>query len=298
MDRIDAMTIFTAVVDEGSLAAAARRLRRSPANVTRAIAFLEARLGTRLLHRTTRAIRLSEAGERYLATCRRVLAELAEADSVAAGEREALRGMLTVTAPAFFGRLHVRPVVDEFLDAHRHVQVRLLLLDRVVDLIDEGVDIAIRIGRLPDSSLIAVKAGEVRRVTCASPNYLVRRSRPERPADLATHDCISFSETAVGNVWGFDAGPGGGRAQQIRVRPRLTVNSAEAAVASAVRGGGVTSVLSYQAERELAEGSLVPLLEPFAPPPLPISVVYPAARFSVPKARAFIDLIVPRLKAR
>lgn len=291
MDRLDAMAAFVAAVDEGSLAAASRRLGRSPAAVTRAVALLERRTGTRLLHRTTRIVRLTEAGERYATTCRRILAELAEAELQAAGERQAPRGLLTVTAPALFGFLHVRPLVDALLQAYPEIQVRLLLLDRVVNLIEEGMDLAVRIGKLPDSSLVAVTVGALRRVVCASPAYLARKGTPHAPADLASHDCIGFTQESPGETaWRFTTG-------SVRVRPRLVTNSAEAAVASAGEGNGITRVLTYQIERELAAGRLVLLLQGFEPPPSPVHLVYPEARLSVAKARAFVDLVVPRLRA-
>ncbi len=297
MDRLEAMEVFVAAVDEGSLAAAGRRLGRSPAAVTRAVALLERRTGTRLLHRTTRALRLTEAGERYVATCRRLLADLAEAELLAAGERQAPRGLLTVTAPSLFGFLHVRPLVDDFLASYPEVQVRLLLLDRVVNLIDEGLDLAVRIGPLPDSSLIAVAVGSLRRVVCASPDYLARHKAPQTPADLAAHDCIAFTQQSPGETsWSF--GGGATPARHVRVRPRLITNSAEAAVASASAGHGITRVLSYQIERELGAGQLKLLLQDFEPPPPQVHLIYPEARLSVAKARAFVDLVVPRLRAR
>jgi DNA-binding transcriptional LysR family regulator len=297
MDRIDAMTAFAATADAGSLAAAARRLGRSAASVTRAIAMLEGRIGTRLLHRSTRVVRLTEAGERYLATCRRVLAELEEADAVASGALAMPRGLLTVTAPALFGRLHVRPVVDAALAAHPELRVHFQLLDRVVDLLDEGIDIAIRIGHLPDSSLMAVKVGEVRRVVCASPAYLARKARPDVPADLAAHDCVAFSQITPNEMWSFASGGDSAAPRHVRVKPRLVVNGAEAAIGSAAEGRGVTRVLSYQVERELTEGRLVRILEAFEPPPLPVHVVYPEARLSAAKTRAFVELAVPHLRA-
>lgn len=296
MDRIDAMTAFVATVDEGSLAGAARRLGRSPAAVTRALALLERRTGTRLLYRTTRVVRLTEAGERFIATCRRVLMDLEEAELLAAGERTAPRGLLTVTAPLLFGHLYVRPLVDAFLDTYPAVQVRFLLLDRVVNPIDEGMDVAIRIGHLPDSGLIAVKTGEVRRVACASPDYLSRRAPIREPVDLTAHDCVAFSQITETDVWTFASGSKGRSLKQVRVRPRLTVNGAEAAIASAIEGRGVTCVLSYQVERQLREGSLALVLERFEPPPMPVNVIYPEARLSAAKARAFVDLVVPKLK--
>ena len=296
MDRIDAMTAFVATVDEGTLAGASRRLGRSPAAVTRAVAALERRTGTRLLYRTTRAVRLTEAGERYIASCRRILVDLQEAELLAAGERSAPRGMLTVTAPLLFGRLYVRGLLDSYLDAYPLVQARLLLLDRVVNLIDEGMDAAVRIGHLPDSGLIAVKTGEVRLVVCASPAYLRQRSAPREPADLVSHDCISFSAATQPDAWSFASSPASRSLKAVRVRPRLTVTEAEAAVSSAVAGHGLTRVLSYQAERELHRGRLKLVLERFEPPPLPVHVIYPEARLSAAKTRAFVDFVVPRLR--
>lgn len=297
MDRFDAMTCFVRTMEEGSLARAARRLGRSPAAVTRAVAQLETHLGTRLLHRSTRALRLTEAGERYLAACRAILAELAEADLLAAGERTAPRGVLSVTAPAVFGRLHVAPVLEELLDAHDALAVRLLLLDRVASLVDEGLDAAVRIGPLPDSSLMAVKVGAVRRVVCASPSYLAAHGVPASPQDLAGHAVISFSQITESDGWTFAAGPSGGR-RTVQVAPRLRVNGAEAAIAAAVRGRGVTRVLSYQVEEDLAAGRLVLLLEGHEGPALPVHVVYPSARLQAARLRAFVDFAVPRLRAR
>lgn len=291
------MAAFVAAVDEGSLAGAARRLGRSPAAVTRAVALLERRTGTRLLYRTTRVVRLTDAGERYIATCRHVLSELEEAELLAAGERSAPRGILAVTAPAFFGRLYVRPLVDAFLRTYPAVQVRLLFLDRVVNLIDEGMDVAIRIGHLPDSGLIAVKIGEVRRVACASPAYLSRRKAIREPADLAVHDCIAVGQITETEKWSFASDTQGGLLKPVRVRSRLAVNSPESAIASAVEGSGVICVYSYQVERELQQGSLALLLERFEPPPMPVHVIYAEARLAAAKARAFVDLVVPKLKA-
>ncbi|MFG1300739.1 LysR family transcriptional regulator [Xanthobacter sp. V3C-3] len=298
MDRFDAMTAFVRAMEEGSLARAARRLGRSPAAVTRAVAQLETHLGTRLLHRSTRALRLTEAGERYLASCRAILAELAEADLLAAGERTAPRGVLSVTAPAVFGRLHVAPVMEDLLDVHPDLAVRLLLLDRVASLVDEGLDAAVRIGPLPDSSLVAVRVGAVRRVVCASPAYLAARGRPATPAELAGHGVISFSQITETDGWAFAAGPSGGARRTVQVAPRFRVNGAEAAIAAAVRGRGITRVLSYQVEEDLAAGRLVLLLEAYEGAPLPVHVVYPAARLPVARLRAFVDVAVPRLRAR
>jgi DNA-binding transcriptional LysR family regulator len=294
VDRIDAMLAFVAAVDAGSLSSAARRLGRSPASITRAVALLEQRTGAELLRRTTRTIKLTEAGRRYLEACRRILVEIDEAEQVAGRERATPRGLLAVTAPVSFGRLHVRPLVDAFLDAHAEVRARLLLLDRVVSLIDEGLDVAIRIGHMPDSSLVAVKVGEVRRVVCASPEYLARHKRPRAPSDLSRHECISFSGLAPTETWAF--GSRRGRARQVRIRPRLSVNTADAAIGSALDSRGVTRVLSYQIAAELRERRLVELLAGCAPSPVPVHVVYAAASGHDPKVRAFVDLAVAKLR--
>ena len=296
LDRIEAMVAFVAVADAGGFSVAARKLGRSAASMTRAVAFLEERTGSEFLRRTTRSMRVTEAGERYLVACRRILSELAQADEVAAVSQAAPRGVLAVTAPVTFGRLHVRPLVAAFLDANADVQVRILLLDRVVSLIDEGIDVAVRIGHMPDSSLIAARVGDVRRVVCASRDYIARVRRPREPSDLAKHTCIAFSQTTPTDTWTFSGGAEGARPRVVKVHPRITVNSADAAIAFAVEGGGVTSVLSYQVERELREGALVRLLPTFEPEPIPVYVVYPAASASSAKVRAFTSVAIPGLK--
>ncbi len=297
MDRIDAMIAFVATADAGGFSAAARKLGRSPASITRAVAFLEERTGAELMRRTTRVVKLTEAGERYLASCRRILAELADAEAADSGERATPRGVLTVTAPAMFGRMHVRPIVDAFLEAQRDVQVRLLLLDRVVSLIDEGVDVAIRIAHLPDSALRAVKVGDVRSVVCASPSYLAGKPKIKSPVDLAAHECVSFSQLSASDHWTFGGGSGK-PTTRVKVHPRLTVNSADAAIASARAGARRSRGRSpYQVADELREGALVVLLAKFEPRPLPVHVVYPAANAETAKVRAFLDLVVPTLRA-
>jgi DNA-binding transcriptional LysR family regulator len=296
MDRIDAMRVFVTALDEGSLAAAGRKLGHSAAAVTRAIGFLERHVGTELLHRSTRAIRLSEAGERYAAACRRVLAELEEADLLAAGESAAPRGLLTITGPLSSGARVLRPIVDEFLDAHPDVRARLHLLDRKVSLIDEGIDVAMRIAHLPDSSLIAVRVGEVRRVVVAAPGYLAGRPAITTPADLAGHQCIAMTVFGPDN-WSFPHAKPGSSAEVIDIVPRLVVNTVESAVASAVEGHGLTRVFSYQVADELRDGRLVlALIDPPAAA-LPVHMLTPDGRLSVPKVRAFVDFAVPRLKA-
>lgn len=297
MDRLDAMKVFVTALDEGSLAAAGRRLRHSPAAVTRALAALETYVGTKLLHRTTRAIKLTEAGERYLETCRRVLSELDEAGVQAAGERSAPHGLLTLTAPLAAGARLFRPVVDGFLRTQPAVQARLLLLDRTVNLVDEGVDVALRIGHLPHSSLIAVRVGEVRRMICASPAYLKPKARITSPADLAQHEIITLGDTAQSSTWTFPASRGSKRISKVKLTPRLFINTVEGAIGSATEGYGITRALSYQVEREIRAGQLVPLLEDYEPPALPVHLIVPAGRTSVAKVRAFMDFAVPRLRA-
>ncbi|MFI5012854.1 MAG: LysR family transcriptional regulator [Hyphomicrobiales bacterium] len=296
MDHLEAMRIFASVVDEGSFAAAARRLRRSPPAVTRAVAFLEQRLGVRLLQRSTRAMRLTQPGERYLSACRNVLAELDSAERSAGREQIELRGTVAITSPATFGRLHVRPALEGFLDAHPGVALRLLLLDRIVNLVEEGFDAAIRIGHLPDSSLSSVKLGQVRRVLCASPSYLAHHPAPKRPVDLAGHDCVVFSQSATDQAWRFSESSGL-RQRLVRLRPRLNVNDAAAAVASAVEGHGLTRLMSYQAEAELRAGRLIRVLSAFEPSPLPVHLLTPPQRPATARMRALIDYAVPIFRA-
>ncbi|MCY1083387.1 LysR family transcriptional regulator [Archangium lansingense] len=296
MDRIDAMRVFVTAVDEGSLAGAGRRLGRSPAAVTRAIAFLEEHVGTQLLHRTTRSIRLSDAGQRYVAACRRVLTELEEADMLAAGEHAAPRGMLTITAPVVSGRQILRPILDAFLDSQPSVKGRLLLLDRSLSLVDERVDVALRIGNLPDSNLVAVRVGEVRKVVCASPAYLAGRPPIVEPGDLASHQCVSLLQFGE-DSWSFPPAAGTAAPRSVHISPRLVVNGADSIIASAVEGHGVTRVMSYQVAELVRAGKLTLLLEDAEPPPTPVQLITPEGRLSLPKVRAFVDFAVPRLKA-
>jgi len=295
MDRIDTMKVFVSAVDEGSLAGAARRLRRSPAAVSRAIAFLEAHVGAELLHRTTRSLKLSETGERYVAACRRVLTELEEADLLAGGERAAPRGTLTLTAPVITGEDVVRPVLDAFMDEYPAVSVRLLLLDRPVNLIDEGIDVALRIAHLPDSSFVATRLGDVRRVVAASPSYLRQHPVIGEPADLPKHRIIAMTHFGL-DSWSFPPLKGSSVPRTVQFAPRLVVNTVRAAVASAAEGHGVTRLFSYHIAEEIRDGRLQILLAADEHPPLPVHLLAPQGRFSVPKVRAFVDFAVPRLK--
>jgi DNA-binding transcriptional LysR family regulator len=295
VDRIDAMKVFVSAVDEGSLAGAGRRLGRSPAAVSRAIAFLEAHVGAELLHRTTRALKLSEAGERYVAACRRVLVDLEEADIAAGGERAAPRGVLTLTAPIITGEDLIRPVVDAFMNEYPAVSVRLQLTDRQENLIDEGIDVALRIAQLSDSSFVAIRLGEVRRVVAAAPAYLTRHPVINEPADLAKHQIVSMTHFGQ-NSWSFPPLKNSSVPRTVQFTPRLIVNSIRAAVASAVEGNGVTRLFSYHIAEEISDGRLKILLDKDEHPPLPVHLLAPQGRFSVPKVRAFVDFAVPRFK--
>ena len=295
MDRIDAMKVFVAAVDEGSLAGAGRRLRKSPAAVSRAIAFLEHHVGAELLHRTTRSLKLSEAGERYAAACRRVLIDLEEADIAAAGERSAPRGTLTVTAPVVAGEDVLRPVLDAFMNEYPMVSVRLFLFDRQVNLIDEGIDVALRIAHLEDSTFVAIRLGEVRRVIAASPAYLAQHPIINEPADLAKHRIIAMTHFGI-DSWSFPPLQGSAVPRAVQFVPRMIVNTVHAAVASAADGHGVTRLFSYHIADEIRDGRLQILLGGHEHPPLPAHLLAPQGRFSVPKVRAFADFAVPRLK--
>ncbi len=295
MDRIEAMKVFVAALDEGSLAGAGRKLGRSPAAISRALAFLEDHVGAELLHRTTRTLRLSEAGERYAEACRRVLAELEEADLVVQGEKSAPRGTLTLTAPVAAGEEILRPILDAFLDAVPTISVKLYFLDRPINLIEEGIDVALRIGHLPESSLVAVKVGEVRRVVTACPEYLASHPPITAPADLMHHEIISM--THFGNdSWSFPPLKGSSIPQVVQFKPRLTVNSVRAAVASAAAGHGVTRLFSYHVASQIRDGTLEVILKNAEHGPLPVHLLTPYGRLSVPKVRTFFDFAVPRLR--
>ena len=296
MDRIDAMRVFVAVAEAGGFAPAARSLRLSPPAVTRAVAALEHRVGARLLHRTTRIVRLTEAGTRYLADARRILAELEEAEATAAGAHAEPRGQIAVTAPLLFGKMHVAPVVLGFLERFPEVSARTLFVDRVVDLMDEGLDVAVRIAVLPDSTLTAVRVGEVRRVVCAAPDYLARRGPPVTPRDLEGLDCIGFQSGVAPAPWVFPARTGEGT-ETVRPPMRMLVNNADVAVAAALAGHGITRVLSYQVADEVRAGRLAIVLADREPPPVPVQLVHLEGRRAAARVRAFVDFAAERLRA-
>jgi DNA-binding transcriptional LysR family regulator len=288
-DRFEAMRAFLAVSDASGFAAAARRLDVSPSVITRLVAGLEERLGVRLLHRTTRTVRLTEAGERFLARARRILQELEEAEMAALDERAQPRGRLVVSAPLLFGRMHVAPVISALLDAHPLVSVDLQLSDRFSSLIDEGVDVAVRIGKLPDSGLVARRLGQTRRLLVASPRYLERAAVPlNTPADLRSHRLIAFRSITSERSWTFRAPDGS--AIDVDVEAYFATNSGQAAIDRALADGGITAALSYQVAAHLRSGALQTVLQAFAPEPVPIQAVFPTSRLLSSKVRGFLDL--------
>jgi len=293
LDRIQEMTVFVAVTDERSFAAAARRLKVSAATITRAVAELERRLGSLLIVRNTRQLRLTEAGERFAADARRLLQELQEAEESAAGIHASPKGLLVVTAPQVFGDLHVLPAMTAYLDANPEVQIRALLVDRVVSLLEEGVDVAVRIGHLPDSSLTAVPVGSVRRVVCASPAYLAAHGVPRHPDELATRATVSAYAAQQAGSWHFRAD---GQTRAFPVHSRLTVTSFRAAIHAATAGAGLTQVASYQVAASIARGELELVLEDFEVAPLPVHVLYAEGRRGSTKVRSFVDFCVARLR--
>lgn len=291
MDRLDELTVLVAVLEAGSLAAASRRLRRSPPSVTRALAALEDRVGARLVERTTRRLTATEAGRTLAGQARAVLAGYA--DAVRDANEATLRGTVRVTAPVVFGRRHVLPLAIAFMDAHPAVAVDLVLADRNLDLIEEGLDAAVRIGALADSGLVARRVGEVRRVLVASPDYLAARGTPGTLNDLARHDAIFTSGRPVPVEWRFKEGA---RGRVVRLAPRLLVNEVEAALVGARMGRGIAMALSYQVADDLAAGVLVRLLPWHEPPPLPVQLVVPGGRHMAPRVRAFLDHAAQHLR--
>jgi DNA-binding transcriptional LysR family regulator len=293
MDRLHTMNVYVAVAEEQGFASAARRLGMSPPAVTRAIATLEQRLGVRLLQRTTRHVRTTEAGQRYLEDARRVLAEVDAVDEAVSGTNAEPRGHLGITAPVMFGRMFVMPGIVEYLEHFPDTEISALFLDRDVNLLEEGIDVAVRIGELPDSSMRALRVGSVRQVVCASPEYLRRRGRPSDPEALAGHSVIISSAVSEVPSWRFNTAQG---LRTQRLKPRLVVNTNDAAVEAAVQGFGVTRLLSYQVAPQLAEASLEIILEAFEPKPRPIHIVHREGRFASTTARSFIDFIAERLR--
>jgi DNA-binding transcriptional LysR family regulator len=285
MDRIDAMAAFVAVADLQGFAPAARKLGLSPSNVTRLIAALEDRLGARLLQRTTRSVTLTDVGARYLERARRILADVEEAEISAQAERTQPSGRLVVSAPIGFGRIHVSPVMSAYLQRYPDVIGELRLSDRMINLVEDGVDLAVRIGHLADSGLVARSVGDMRRIVVASPDYLKRRGEPNNPAAVLSHDAIQFGTSD----WDFVED---GREVRVPCTPRFITNSADAAILHAEQGGGLTRVLAYQAAGAIEAGRLRIVLAKFEQAPLPIHIVYPTSRLLSAKVRTFVDLVV------
>lgn len=293
MDRIDAMRVFVTVAEQQGFAAAARLMSLSAPAATRAVAAIEQRIGARLLERTTRQVRLTDAGRRYLADAKRILAEIDEADAAAAGSHAAPRGTLAVTASVMFGRMYVAPVLTEFLARHPQVNARLFLADRVVDLIEEGLDVAVRIAHLQDSALSALRVGTVRRVVVASPDYLVRHGTPREPAALKDHRTIGFAPAAAQLPWQFVKD---GRTLTVDPPSQLVANAAEVAISAALAGGGLARVLSYMVARDVREGRLKIVLAGYEQPAVPINLVHLAGRRANARVRAFLDFAAERLR--
>jgi len=289
------MTVLLAAVDQGSLSAASRQLGIPLATVSRRVSELEEHLGIRLLLRGNRRLVLTDAGQSYVTSCRRIMEDVAEIERKAAGEYLAPQGELVISVPQVMGRIHGLPVIAEFLRAYPDIRARVQLTDRNVSLLEEHVDVALRTGELPDSSMIAVRVGQVSQVLCASPDYLANRSTPIKPADLTRLDCVGYEAPAAGTSWEFR---NHGVLQTVAVTWRLMVNSIEGAVVAAEQGAGVARVLSYQIDQQIKSGSLVRLLEEYELPKAPVNLIYPSQRQVPLKLRAFLDFASPRLRLR
>jgi DNA-binding transcriptional LysR family regulator len=295
MDRLDAMLVVVAVQELGSLSAAARQLRMPLPTVSRKVSDLEAHLNARLFNRSTRRVTLTDAGEAYIAACKRILEDVRETEHIVSGEFSRPSGELVISAPVVFGRLHLLPVVTAFFKAFPEVAIRLVLSDRLLGLLEDHIDLALRIGQLADSTLIASKCGTTRRIVCGSSDYFSEHGTPKHPNDLASHDAIIFESVTTSNVWVFATD----RSEvAVSMRPKLIVNNSETAIDAAIAGAGVTRVLSYQIERAVKAGKLMGVLKRFEPESLPISLVYTNQRRLPLKVRAFLDFAAPRLRAR
>jgi DNA-binding transcriptional LysR family regulator len=292
MDKLRGMEVFVRIVQSGSLTAAADALGMSVPAVVRSLAALEREVGVRLMHRTTRRSSLSDEGREYYERCKRVLAEVEEAEAVLSARRTEPKGRLRLTAPVMYGRMRVAAVVAEFVATYPAVEIELLLLDRVVDLVEEGIDAAVRIGRLPESTLIALPLGETRRVVCAAPGYLKRAGVARSPDQLSSHRCVLFTGLAPNSEWSF----GGTPPRRVQVRPALRTNQFDVAIDACLRGLGCGQFLCYQVDHLVAAGKLRRLMTDFEPAAVPIQIVYPHARLLSSNVRAFVDLAVARLR--
>jgi DNA-binding transcriptional LysR family regulator len=289
------MTILLAAVDNGSLSAASRQLRIPLATVSRRVSELEEHLKIRLLLRGNRKLVLTEAGRTYVASCRRIMEDIAEAERTATGEYHAPQGELIISVPEVMGRAHALPVIVDFLRAYPDIRTRVQFVNRNVNLLEEHVDVALRVGELPDSSMIGMRVGLIRQVLCASPAYLQARGTPTKPAELTSHDCVGYEHFTAGTNWGFR---NKGAFESIPIRWRLVVDSIEAAVVAAAAGAGIARVLSCQIDEQVNSRSLVTLLNEYELPAMPVSLIYPSQRQVPLKLRAFLDFAVPRLRQR
>jgi DNA-binding transcriptional LysR family regulator len=295
VDRLEAMSVIIAVTETGSFSAASRRLRTPVATISRKVAELEARLKAQLFQRSSRQMTLTDAGRSYIEACKRIIEQVDDAEREVSGEYRIPKGDLAVTAPWGLGHMHLLPITVEFLSAYPEIALRLVLTDRVVNTVDENIDVSIRIGVLPDSNLIAKRVGSVRITLCASPGYLAARGLPKEPGDLRDHDCITIDDVAAQRTWRFAKG---NREIDTSIRSRLTVTESEAAIEAAIAGAGIARVMSYKMEAARRAGDLVTMLESFELAPLPMHIVY-AERKPMPlKLRAFLDWVTPRLKDR
>ena len=294
MDRFHEIEVFIAVNDAGSFAKAGRKLRMSPPAVTRAVSALEDRLGARLFQRSTRRLAITDVGARFLESGRQILDDLGQAEREALGATAAARGHLTITASVTFGRSLLAPVARQFLAENPEITLSVLLLDRVTNLIEEGIDAAIRIGPLPDSTMVARKLGSVHRILVASPDYVERHGRPAAPSDLARHVMIAFTGLMPNREWRYLDGRSG---KAVSFMPKLEINDAVVAIAAAEAGDGITMALSYMVVEQIRQGSLVQLLAEWTPPAVPVSLIFPQSRLMAPKLRVFVDFAVPRLKS-
>ena len=293
MDRLESMAALLAVAEAGSISAASRKLKVPLATISRKISELEKHLNARLLMRSNRNISLTEAGHSFVAASRRILRDVGEAEREASGEYAAVKGELVLSAPIALGRLYLLPVVLNFLRDYPNIDIRLMLSDRRLNLIEDQIDIGLRVGELSDMSLVAKKVGTVRRVVCASPAYLSRRGTPQKPDDLKDHDCITFENTLSSQTWEFEFGR---KAKSYPIHSRLVVSTAEAATDAAVAGIGLTRMLDYQIDRQRREGQLQLVLESFRSPPKPVHLIYESGKFLPPKIRTFLDFAAARLK--
>jgi DNA-binding transcriptional LysR family regulator len=294
MDRLESMSILVSVVEHGSLSAASRKLSVPLASVSRKISELEAHLGTKLLNRTTRSLELTDSGRTYLAACTRILEQISEVERIASGEYSAPKGKLLITAPVVFGRLYIVPIVTEFLKLYPEIDVRLLLADRVLDMTEEHIDVAVRMGELPDSTMTAIRIGSIREVVCGSPAYFAKRGTPQTPKDLSKHDCITIDSLSSPASWFF---PRGRASVSIPIRSRLTVSTVDAGLDAALSGSGIIRALSYQVARLEKAGKLKVILKDFESEPWPANLIYTGNQIIPLKLRAFLDFTAPRLKS-